>query len=89
MRGVPLAAGYLAGTLSPQAEAKLGASLLQVLDSTGCRPSALDAARRDALLKRLAQLGDGYRLELRVRKKRITQFLPNSVVALVASRAGS
>jgi tetratricopeptide (TPR) repeat protein len=36
-----------------------------MLDSSGCRPSTLDAARQDALRKRLAQLGEGYRLELR------------------------
>src|SRR5207237_8201829 len=46
-------------------EARPGADLLQVLEGSGCRPSALAAARRDALRKRLAQLGDGYRLELR------------------------
>lgn len=65
VHGVPLAADEIAGTLSPEAEAKLGASILQGLDSGGCRSSALDAARQDALRKRLVQLGDGYRLELR------------------------
>jgi len=64
-RGVPVAADHVARTLSPEAEARLGASILQALDTGGCRPSVLDEARRDALRKRLVQLGDGYRLELR------------------------
>ena len=64
-RGVPFAADHVARTLSPETEARLGASLLQVFDSGGCRPSTLDEVRRDALRKRLVQLGDGYRLELR------------------------
>jgi Zn-dependent protease with chaperone function len=63
--GVPLIADHVARTLSPETEARLGASILQVLDTGGCRPSTLDEARRDALRKRLVQLGDGYRLELR------------------------
>jgi tetratricopeptide (TPR) repeat protein len=65
VRSVPLAADKIASTVSAQAEEKLGASILQVLDSGGCRSSSLDAARQDALRKRLVQLGDGYRLELR------------------------
>jgi len=36
-----------------------------MLDASGCRPSALDAARQDALRKRLVQLGEGFRLEFR------------------------
>lgn len=62
---MPLIADHVARTLSPETEARLGASILQVLDTGGCRPSTLDEARRDALRKRLVQLGDGYRLELR------------------------
>ena len=65
VRGAPLAADHMARTLPPQAEARLGASLLQMLDAGGCRPSTLDEVRRDALRKRLVQLGEGYRLELR------------------------
>ena len=64
-RGVPLAADHVARTLSPETEARLAESMLQVFDTGGCRPSTLDEARRDALRKRLVQLGDGYRLELR------------------------
>jgi len=64
-RGVPLAADHVARTISPETEAKLGASMLQVFDTSGCRPSTLDEVRRDTLRKRLVQLGDGYRLELR------------------------
>ena len=64
-RGAPLAADHVARTLSPETEARLGASVLQALDTGGCRPSTLDETRRDALRKRLVQLGDGYRLELR------------------------
>ena len=64
-RGIPIASDYVAHTLSPEAEARLGADVLQSLDSGGCRPSALDEPRRDALRKRFAQLGEGYRLELR------------------------
>jgi tetratricopeptide (TPR) repeat protein len=64
-RGVPLAADHVGRTLSSEAEARLGAGMLQVFDSNGCRPSTVDEARRDALRKRLVQLGDGYRLELR------------------------
>lgn len=55
----------VARTLSPEAEARLAASVLQVLDTGGCRSSTLDEVRRDALRKRLVQMGDGYRLELR------------------------
>ena len=58
-------ADYLAGRLSPETEAKVGASTLQMLDASGCRASTLEAARQDALRKRLVQLGEGYRLELR------------------------
>ena len=36
-----------------------------MLDASGCRPSTLDAARQETLRKRLVQLGEGYRLELR------------------------
>ncbi|MBV9190672.1 MAG: M48 family metalloprotease [Betaproteobacteria bacterium] len=63
--GVPLLADHVARTLSPETEAKLGESVLQALDSGGCRPSTIDAARQSALRTRLTQLGDGYRLELR------------------------
>jgi predicted Zn-dependent protease len=69
--GVPIAAEYVAAGVPPAVEAALGSRTLQALDTTGCRPSTVEAARRDALRKRLdalsAGLGDQhiYSLELR------------------------
>ncbi len=69
--GVPIAAEYAAAAVPPRVEAMLGERTLQVLETTGCAPSTVDAARQQALRRRLdaltAGLGDAhvYRLELR------------------------
>ncbi len=62
---MPLATDTVARTVPSDAQAKLSARLLHVLESSGCRASGVPAKQQDELRKRLAQLGSAYRLELR------------------------
>jgi predicted Zn-dependent protease len=69
--GLPLAAGFAVGLVSPELETKLGDQALASIDGSLCGPSTLDAQRQQSLRAAFgaltAGLNDGYhyRLELR------------------------
>jgi Zn-dependent protease with chaperone function len=69
--GLPLSARFAAGFVPPPAEAKLGEQTLAFFEKRLCKPSALPAARQEALQARFAALSGGladgyaYRLLLR------------------------
>jgi Zn-dependent protease with chaperone function len=69
--GLPLAARFAAGFVPARAEAKLGEQTLAFFEDRLCKPSALPAARQDALQARFATLsgglGDGYAYRLLLR----------------------
>lgn len=69
--GLPLSARVAAGFVPPRAEAKLGEQTLAFFESRVCKPSALPAARQEALQGRFAilsgGLADGYAYRLLLR----------------------
>jgi Zn-dependent protease with chaperone function len=66
--GLPRAAKLAAGFVPQAAEAELGEETLKFFEDKVCRPSALAAARQDAVRQRFAKLtaglGDGYSYRL-------------------------
>src|SRR5712664_1459598 len=69
--GLPLSARFAAGFVPPPAEAKLGEQTLAFFEKRLCKPSALPAARQEALQARFAalsgELADGYAYRLLLR----------------------
>jgi len=81
--GLPLAAKIASGFVPVAWEAKLGDQTLGFLEGRLCRPSALDAARQQALQRRFATLtaglADGYDYHLLARDCRSSGQLVRSL----------